>query len=210
MESLIKQLGPIVRAKGFKTITDFVNDWIKGGQTFSDLRDWLETEKGIKRSVSGIWCSLRPYLTIPYEYEDQFWYKWDAIAQTKGFKNAGHMVHIFKKRKMPTEDIAKELGVGLEEGKKLIKHLSDERINGKIIPKRKYVRKKFKMNRDRNGISHHKRREFWRTKLKKFGFRSLRDAIWRLKKRGYTYREMAKLFEVTIWDLKYRRKRAGL
>jgi hypothetical protein len=212
MKGLREDIKKIAKQRGHKNITSFINAWIKDGQTFDNLRDWLELEYGVNKCRVTVWNTLRGYLTIPYTWEDQFWYKWDSIARTKGFKDAGDMIHIFKKRPMSLAQISEELG--LKESYRssgLVHRLSQERINGKVVPKRQYIRHKFKMSRDRDGITQKQTREAWGEKMKEHGFRSLRDAIWKLKKkRGFSFFEIAKLFNITTRDLLYRRRRAGL
>jgi len=210
MKALKDTVKRIAKEEGYKSITEFINAWIKGGETFYSLRDWLALEKGVDKHVVTIWLLFRDHLTIPYGYEDQFWYKWDAVAKAKGFKDASHMVYIFRKRKLCLDEMAEEINLSRGSTAKTIKRLSQERAEGKIVPKRQYIRHQYRQSRDRNGISHKSRREVWRQKLAKYGFRSLRDAVWRFRKRGMTYVEMAKLLEITDRDFRYRRRRAGL
>jgi hypothetical protein len=212
MAGLKEEFKKVLKAEGFKTITDFINAWVQGGQTFDGLRDWLALTYGIDKDRVTVWKTLRDYLTIPYSYEDQFWYKWDAVARSKKLNDARHMIQVFKKRQLSLDEMAEELGVkGGYGATLLIRRLSQERVNGKVVPRRQYIRHKFKMSRDRDGITQKDRREVWRDKLAKLGFRSLRDAMWRLRqKRGLSYLEIAKIFEISVRDLRYRRRRAGL
>lgn len=211
MSTFRQQIRKVSKEEGFKSVEDFINAWVRGGQTFQSLHEWLTLEKGITRCKATVWNTMRDYLTIPYSSEDQFWYRWEAIAKAKGFKDPKHMIHIFRQRKLCLEEMAEELGVTPNMTPRLIQHLLLNRVEGKIIPKRKYkTRRKFKMSRDRDGISFKETRERWRAKLQALGFRSLKDAVWKLKKRGLKKKEMAKVLGVSVRGFRFRMRRAGL
>jgi hypothetical protein len=200
----------IAETEGFTSLEEFVNEWVQNGGTFSSLQEWLMLNYSMEYCMATVWRILRNYLTIPYTHEDQFWYKWNAIAKAKGFKDPKHMIERLRKRKLCKEEIAEELGVIPSALNPIVKRLVQDRIEGHIVPKRKYERKKFKITQDKNGISFKKSRGRWREQLKKHGFRSLRDAIWRMKKKGLNYIQMAEVMEVSIRGFRYRRRRAGL
>jgi hypothetical protein len=209
-ETFLDKFKKIAETEGFTSLEEFVNEWVQSGETFASLREWLMLNKDMNISKTLIWKTLRKYLTIPYTHEDQFWYKWNAISKVKGFKNPKHMIEVLRKRKLCNAEMAEEIGVTSEALKPVIKHLLQERIEGKIIPKRKYERRYFKMSRDADGISFRDARDSWRKRLREYGYRSLKDAIWRLKRKGYNLEDMAKLFGTTPRNFRYRRRRAGL
>ncbi len=212
MPTLVQRVKKIAKEEGFKSIEEFINAWISGGQTFQSLQEWLNLEKGMEVQRPPVWIAFRPYLTIPYSHKDQFWYKWNAIAKAKGFKDPKHMVEVLRQRKLCQKEMAEELGIYPSAVRRVLTELSKDRIEGQVIPKRKYVRKKIKyrVSRDKNGVAQKPSREDWQRRLKNHGFRSLKDAVWRLKKSGYKQEYMANLLGISARGLRNRLKRAGL
>jgi len=207
LKQKIKQLA---KEEGLKSITEFLNAWIESGETFTSLQERLLLEEDFEVGKTWLWKVLRSYLTVPYDYDDQFWYKWNSIAKSKGYKNPKSMIETYQSRFCNAE-IAEELGVGIKTAPTLIKRLLQDRVDGKPIKRRKYKSRIPKNpSMDRNGIVRKDSREEWNEKLKKYGFRSLRDAIWRMKKRKMSYVEMARALDVKIRVLRSRRRKAGL
>lgn len=210
-ETLRKKIGKIAKEKSFNNITEFINAWIQKGETFKSLQESLQLEYDIICLPQEIWLLLRNYLTIPYGYEDQFWYRWDAIAKVKGFENAYQMAQNFKRKKLCLREIAEELGTHIGYAHKLMRRLSQIRINGQIVPKRTYTkRNRWEKTKDRNGFSQQSCRDKWKEKLTQFGFKSFREAVWKLRREKLSYREMAKLFGISERLFLYRRRRAGI
>ena len=104
-----------------------------------------------------------------------------------------------------------ELGIRTTFLPHVLHRLSQERIEGQVVPKRKYTkRKKYTVYRDKDGIACRNVREKWRKVFKTYGFRSLKDAMWKLRVRGYRIEDMAKLFGVTLSTFKARVRLAGI
>lgn len=201
----------LAKERGFTSLTDFINDWIKSGGTFSSLRVELRIKYDVDFYITAIWKSCRPYLTIPYTPEDQFWYRWDSVARAKGFRDANHMIKVFQHRKYVIADYSEELGVIRKNIPPLVRRLAQERVEGKVVPKRSYrSRVRFIRQRDKDGIVKGPDRAIWRQKLDGFGFKSLREAVWKLKRKGLNYHQMAQIFGVSDRCFRQRRLRAGL
>lgn len=211
--TLKEQVMQTAKEQGFNSITDFINAWIQSGETFKSLHDWLQLETGIERQdKTKVWKTFRDFLTIPYGYDDQLRYRWEAIAKIKGFKDIDHMVQTLKNRKLCLREMAEELGTSYHRAGNLLKRLSLCKFSSqKGGQKRRYIRHSHLLpSKDRDGITSKKCRDHWRNKLAEYGFRSLKDAIQRLKRKKLTYGQMAQLFGVTYRDFLYRRRRAGL
>jgi hypothetical protein len=200
----------LAKEKKYNSITDFINSWIQSGETFKSLEDLLKLEYGIRCAHSGnVWKIARNYLTIPYESDDQFWYKWDAIARAKNFKDVQDMLQDFKNRNLHVTELAIELGCSSSTIVPLLRRLSRNRVKGQISSKRTYI-KRSPFHKDRDGFCHKSARDRWCSKLEEYGFRSLKDAVWRLRKKGLACKDMAKLFGVTKDDFQYRLRRAKI
>jgi AraC-like DNA-binding protein len=219
MTTLRQHIINIAKEKGFNSLTDFINHWIQSGRKFDEIAPWLQLEYGIVFNTKNYaWRLLRDYLTIPYSVEDQFWYKWDAIAKVKGFQNARHMIQMFRNRKLCLTEIAEELGMSSNHASQIIRHILHGRQVTTDTSKRKYHHhhrwlggKPGPKTKDRDGISNSHTREHWRKMLDEFGFRSLRDAVDKLRRhQKLNYTEMAQLFGVTARDFRLRRQRAKL
>lgn len=213
--NLLQQIKNIAEEEGFATITGFVNHWIQNGGSFYTLRDWLMLEKGLIKSRITIWKSLRPFLTLPYSREDQFWYKWNSIAKAKGFKDIPDMVRKLNLKKTSRKQVAKEFAILITNVDKFVYSLAKKRkiYSGpqQITQLRPYIKKeRHKVKRNKNGMVRCDSSKIWDDKLKKYGFRSLRDAVWRLRLKKYNQTQMAQLFGVTARTFRNRLRRNDL
>jgi transcription initiation factor IIE alpha subunit len=118
------------------------------------------------------------------------------------------MLETFANRKLVNDQIAEELGMDTRAIPNLLRKLRSKRMVGKLVEKRKYIMST--RRRDKNGIVVKKVRDKWEARIKELGFRSLKDALGRLKRRGYTFVEIAEMFGVSVRLLRWRRKRARL
>jgi len=197
--TFIQKFDALIKEKGFDTISNFVDDWIVNGGTFKTIHD-LVLLNDINVNKYTIWLNLRDYLTVPYDGESAFWYKWNAVAKTRRKDTIVDWMSDYGKN-LTTYEISKELGVSVRQMEKLV-----ARIN-KI---RNKETKKFRKAQDSDGFSMTHVKEKWLKKVNEKGYKTLREAILDMINKGMDVDDMANEFEVTKRTMKDRINRANI
>ncbi len=192
-----------IEKEGYQTITAFVNDWIGGGGTFHGIYEWCLL-RNIEVKYLALWMSLRRFLTIPYSYDDQFWYKWTAVAKAKGFDNTDQMVRNYL-RNFTTTEICKELDVSTKYVWDLIGRLRDKRHTP--IPNKKRGNRPHK---DKEGFVRGPTKIKWKGMIQQIGFRTLKETVIRLREKELTYRQIAEKLGTNPSTLCLRLKQANI
>ncbi len=201
-EQLILEIKKVCR-RG-QTVENFVNNWIHSGQSFNALYQFL-LSKGVETNRNSVWSTFRPMLTIPYQYSNQFMYKWNAIAKTKGFVNAKQMITLWKKQKYTQILISQELGLNLCDSRHISSTIEEILNDGKSFKKGEGSHLPKAKNQD--GFARQDRILVWREKLRSLGYESLREALERMETKGMTFLEIAETLGITPRGLRWRKKR---
>jgi hypothetical protein len=196
----ILQFQTLIGELGYKTITEFINKWISEGGTFQSISEWLLL-RGFEFKFITVYINLRKFLTIPYDIMDQYFYKWNAIAKSKDFDSAQQMVSSLLS-KYTINEITKELNTDRKTFKELRHRLSD--------PNAKPGKPKSKKHKNRDGFARGSTSENWRSRWEEKGFKGLRDAIQKMRLRGLDFKDIAREFNTTNRNLRYRMKSARL
>ena len=190
--SLKKAVEKAAHSLGYSGISALLNEHIVDGGTFKTFKIFLEKYK-IYSCYENVWKELRNFLTIPYDYEDAFCYKWNLRARQKGFKDAKQMFGSFRRKGLVPWQLAKELDQELpNQARKIM--LRFEGYQGL---------RKWKGRCDL-GFARRSRREWWNQKAQEFGFKNIRNCIRSMKKKGRTIKWMSKKFgvsELNMWKL---------
>lgn len=205
METFIIKFKNLIESEGYTTITAFVNKWIKDGGTFRTLYEWVIL-KGIDTKYITVWVTLRPYLTIPYSSQDQFWYYWNAVAKSKGYFSAERMLNNLTEN-LTLRETANELDTSPRNVLLLIKRI--KYYDRKEMPQLR-ARRNNKWHTNKDGFSRIDAKTRWEEALKEKGFRGLRDALRRLRDKGLTFKEIAKELKTTDRNLRFRMAKAKI
>ena len=201
-EQLIKEVKKLCKRE--QTVENFIDLWIRSGETFKSLYQLL-LSRGVETNRNSVYKTFRSMLGLPYSTRDAFLYKWNAIARTKGFANAKQMIAFWKKQKYNNRQIAEELGRyprGALNTKVLIDHILSDGTEIKTSKSHPYPKK-----RNEGGFSRKDRAEEWLIKLNDMGFSTFREAVDTWKSRGLNYTDMAKLIGISVRAFRWRRKR---
>jgi len=183
--SLKKEVERIAHSLGYSGTSALLNEHIIEGGTFKTFKIFLEKYK-IYSCYANVWKELRNFLTVPYDFEDAFHYKWNLRARQKGFKDAKQMFSTFRRKGLVPWQLAQELGLKKgEQARKVM--LRFEGYQGL----RKWKR------RCHLGFIRPSKREWWNQKAQEFGFKNIRNCVRSFKKKGRTVRWMAKKFGVS-------------
>jgi hypothetical protein len=195
----------VAKKLGFSNPTDFLNNWIYNGGTFTSLHKKLK-EFGIHRAYQVVWRELRDYLTIPYDFPDAFFYRWNARARERGFRDARQMFNVFRGRHHLLSDsqIAAKLGLRDSRYARYVRERFKLRVVG-TLPKR------YKVSWCKDGFCWQSARERWNAKAQELGYSTLRSAVGNMRRRGLTQAEMAETFGVNPRTMRetIRRLRGG-
>jgi transposase len=197
--TFIDKFDALVKKKGFSSISEFVDDWISKGGTFRTIFD-LTTLNGIHVRRYTVWLNLREYLTIPYGEGEAFWYKWDALARTKGKDTLIDWLDTCGKN-LTTLEISRELGVGIR---------TIEKLNERINEIRNIETKKFRKSTDSDGFCMTNAKEKWLKIVRELGHTTFRDAIKDLDNKGMYIDEIAVMFNTSEGTIRRRLKRGNI
>ena len=184
-----------------QSVENFINNWFRSGENFGALYQFL-LAKGVQTNKNSVYQTFRPMLTIRYLYKDQFFYKWNSIAKTKGFANAKQMILTWKELKYSNTQMAEELGLFASNLGPVIDAILED---GDTFKKPRNF--KIPKTRNRDGFSAKDHIKLWDDKLKNMGYENLRQAIDDMKSRGFNFSEMAKEFGISPRNFRWRRKR---
>lgn len=184
-----------------QSVENFINNWIRSGENFSSLFQFL-ISKGVETNKNSVWKTFRSMLTLPYSYENQFLYKWNSVAKAKGFVNAKQMITSWKKQKYTQAQIAEELGLFPPNVAVIVNAI----LNDAKTFKPPWDHKHLKI-RNRDGFSQQNAIKNWNEKLEKVGYENLQKAIEGMKNEGLNYTEMAKKLDISVRAFRHRRKR---
>lgn len=198
-DKLISEIQKVCK-KG-QSVENFVNNWIRSGESFDSLYQFLIT-RGVQTNKNSVWRTFRPMLTLPYSYKDQFFYKWNAIAKTKGFVTAEQMITSWEEQKYTQKQIADELGLFASNVGPVIKAILDGGESFKAVRDLKHAKAQ-----DEDGFSRRDFIEAWDEKLKKMGYENLRQAIEEMKSEGLNYSEMGRSLGISPRAFRWRRRR---
>jgi hypothetical protein len=208
-ERFMDRFERLVIDKGYLNGRHFLNQWIKDGGTFKSLHEWLLSQ-GLEYDRYWVWLALRPLLTIPYNYDDAFIYRWNAIAKTKGFESAKSMFAYYTRKKYNKVKIAEIFDTTASNIVKIMHKVRTHNLSISLRKRKQYSRKKRRM-RSKDGFGKKDVQDKWSEKFKSFGnSRSLREVIWKMQRKNMTPKEMAHVLGVDIRTLYYRLVKAKL
>ena len=187
---------------GTEDIQAFINKWMLNGGNFNTLYQHLIL-RGMEVRYQYVWKKLRPYLTVPYESKDQFLYKWDSLAKTKGFDDITKLMNNYAD-KYTSKEIADELGIGLSTAEKLRRRALSK--NRGISP----VKRKRVTHKDKQGFHRSDYKAQWKARLEALGHTTIREAVYYLRRKGKTFKQIAQALGVTDRCLRYRMKLAKI
>jgi len=200
------QFKELIKEEGYDDISKFVNDWISNGGTFKTLHQWLLL-KDFNIVYFNVWLNLRKYLTVSFDYDSSFKYKWDSVAKTKGYDTFEDLIKDYQ-NKYTSIEMANELGItrrGLNyiltrlrnEGKPFEdRYKGDGKIGKKLV--------------NEDGFTMTDTKEKWEKILRDKGFNSFTEAITILNNRGMNIPKMANELEVTEKSLRWRIQKANI
>lgn len=197
--TFIDKFDALIKKKGFNSISEFVDDWISKGGTFRTIFD-LTTLNGIHVKRYTVWLNLRGYLTIPYGEGEAFWYKWDALARTKGKDTLIDWLDDCGKN-LTTLEISRELGVKIR---------TVEVLNERINKERNIKIKKFTKFRDSDGFSMTNTKEKWMKIVKELGYTTFRGAMKDLDSKGMSIGDIAVMFNTSKAVIRRRLERGNI
>jgi len=182
---LRKEVEKVARSLGYSGTSALLNEHIVEGGTFKTFKIFLEKYK-IYSCYENVWKELRNFLTVPYDYEDAFRYKWNQKARQKGFRDTTHMFSIFRRKGLVPWQLAKEL------------ELKDVTYARRVMLYFEGYQglRKWK-GRCHLGFIQQSRREWWNQKAQEMGFKNIKNVIRSMKKKGRTIRWMARKFGVS-------------
>lgn len=184
-----------------QSVKNFINNWIRSGETFKSLFQFL-ISKGVETNKNSVWRTFRPMLTLPYLYENQFLYKWNSIAKTKGFVNAKQMITSWKEQKYTQAQIATELGLFTCNVGVVIEAILNDGKDFKPIRDLKHPKL-----RNKDGFSRRDFIEIWNKKFEEMGYENLRQAMDGMENDGLNYSDMARKLGISPRAFRWRRRR---
>lgn len=196
-KTFIQKFVDFIEKEGELSITVFLNKWIKEGGTFSSLHKYLN-KGGIKVHYFTMYLALRNYITVPYDYHDQYQYKWGKLAKKYGYDDVSNFI-LYLSRKYTSVRSAKILGVTtrnflyMVEKARAIKGVS---TNKRIV--------------DSQGFSSEVKRQEWDKKMYNLGFRSLKKYVTNRRKNNWRWKEISSELNICIASLFLRMKRAKI
>ena len=200
------QFKELIKGEGYDDISKFVNDWISNGGTFKTLHQWLLL-KDFNIVYFNVWLNLRKYLTVSFDYDSSFKYKWDSIAKIKGYNTFEDLIKDYKS-KYTSAEMARELGITRRGLNYILTRLENE---GKPFEDR------YKSNKsigeklvDKDGFTMTDTKEKWDKILKEKGYSSLTEAVTILNSRGLNIPKMAEELGVTQKALRWRIQKADI
>ena len=203
----LQQFRELIEKEGYNDISKFVNDWISDGGSFRTLHQWVLL-KGVDVVYYNIWLNLRKYLTVPFDYDSSYKYKWDSIAKTKGYDTFEELINDYKNKEYTSTEMARELGITRRGLNYILTRLKNEgkswedRYKGDGKVGQKFV--------DKDGFTMTDAKEKWDRILKKKGYNSLTEAVTTLSSRGLNIPRMAEELEVSEKALRWRIQKANI
>jgi len=194
------QFKELIAQAGYDNITDFINEWVTNGESFNTLQQWLAL-KGIDMSYHNIWINLRQYLTVPFDYQSSFDYKWDNIAKTKGFDSFEELINTYKGR-LTSAEMAEELGITRRGLNYLLRRMEnkDKPFEDRYkSPQSMGVKPKIE-----GGFTQITAKKKWEKIVKDKGYDSLSEAIADMQSKGMSIAVMANELGVSAKSLKER------
>lgn len=200
----VVHLDELVKKEGYDSITSFVNKWVMDGSTFREIWEWIIL-RGLEIKFVTFYSRARKFLTVPFDANDHFHYKWEAIARSKEYPNFKTMIRDYK-FKLTTKEICEELNISKMYLREVLFRMAYNKPRDPI----NRIRKRYETHADSSGFSHRRTKEIWHKKFQDLGHSTLRGTIRGLRNQNLTFEEIAVKLGVEYMSLVYRMKRAGI